>query len=93
MVLPENDVYCPATHPVHTVAATVTVHFPVSQDVHPDEPSVLEYAELQQSKHLAALVAPIVVEYFPAKQLMHDSLPAVLLYFPAAHAVHTVFNI
>jgi hypothetical protein len=39
-------------------------------------------------RHVAASVAPVLVEYVPAAQSVHAALPLVVLYFPATQAVH-----
>jgi hypothetical protein len=39
-------------------------------------------------RHVAASVAPVLVEYVPAPQSVHVALPVLVLYFPATQAAH-----
>jgi hypothetical protein len=43
---------------------------------------------LGHTRHVAASVAPVLVEYVPAPQSVHAALPLLVLYFPATQAVH-----
>jgi hypothetical protein len=43
---------------------------------------------LGHTRHVAASVAPVLVENVPAPQSVHAALPLLVLYFPATHAVH-----
>jgi hypothetical protein len=47
-----------------------------------------EYVPATQSRHVAATVAPTVVEYLPAPQSVQRAAPVPVLYFPAPQAVH-----
>jgi hypothetical protein len=47
-----------------------------------------EYVPAPQSRHVASVEAPTVVEYLPAPQSVQRAAPKPVLYFPAPQAVH-----
>jgi hypothetical protein len=54
-----------------------------------DVPTTAEYKLTPQLMHVAATLAPTVVEYFPASQLVQVTVPAAVEYFPASQSIHT----
>jgi hypothetical protein len=72
------------------------VTLPGAQDVQElifKAPSVAEYVLKGQSRQVAEVEAPSVVEYFPAPQSRHTVAPVAVEYFPALQSVHVAVPI
>lgn len=51
-----------------------------------------EFELAGHARHVAAAVAPAVVEYVPFPQSVHSALPLTVLYLPASQAVHELLS-